>query len=190
MEGVHDTHFQIGIPGGIWQTATARTSIGLGTADSPTFTQVTLDTEPTTISHAVTKAYADSLVAGAFWEDVMVATIANVDLSTELEAGDVIDDYTLVTGDRVLVKEQTDATENGLYVVPASGAASRAADADTGNEIENKKCIIQDGALTKHRFYFCITGDIILGTSNIKFSEVTLMSDHNSLFLFLGYRGG
>lgn len=160
---------------------------GVTTGDTPTFTQVNLSTEPEAVSNAVTKSYADALVTGAFWEDVMVATIANIDLATELEAGDIIDDYTLVEGDRVLVKEQTDQTENGLYVATASGAASRATDADTAEEIEGKKCIILDGALTKHRFYFCITGNITLGVTDIRFAEVTLMSDHNSLS---GLQGG
>jgi len=97
-------------------TTTARTSLGVGEADTPTFNQVTLGVDPTNTDHSVTKSYADALVAGAFWEDVTVGTVANVDLSTDLEAGDTIDDYTLVEGDRVLVKEQTDQTENGLYL--------------------------------------------------------------------------
>ena len=51
------------------------------------------------------------------------ATTANIDLSTDLEDADVIDGVTLATGDRVLVKDQTDASENGIYIVAASGAA-------------------------------------------------------------------
>ena len=56
---------------------------------------------------------------------VRVATTTNVNLSSGLEAGDTIDGVTLVAGDRVLVWAQTDPTENGVYEVPASGAASR-----------------------------------------------------------------
>lgn len=166
---------------------TARTSFGLGTGDTPTFNQVLLGIDPTNISHSVTKSYADALVAGAFWIDVDVATTANVDLSNALEAGDTIDDYVLVENDRVLVKEQTDQTQNGLYTVPASGAASRSTDADTVAEIENKKCIPLNGATTKHRLYFCITGDITLGVTDIKFAEVTQVSTHNTLS---GIQGG
>jgi len=160
---------------------TLNTIQDIRTGASPEFNQVTLGTDPTNVDHSVTKSYADALVAGAFWEDVTVGTVANVDLSTDLEAGDTIDDYVLVEGDRVLVKEQTDQTENGLYVVPANGAASRAADADTAGEIEGKKCIPLNGSLTQHRFYFCITGDITLGVTDIKFAEVTMMTAHNSL---------
>ncbi|KKL97906.1 hypothetical protein LCGC14_1829750, partial [marine sediment metagenome] len=168
-------------------TTTARTSLGVGEADTPTFNQVLLGVDPTNVSHSVTKSYADALVAGAFWEDVTIGTVANVDLSTALEAGDTIDDYVLVEGDRVLVMEQTDQTANGLYTVPASGAASRADDADTAAEIEGKKCIPLNGSLTKFRFYFCITGDITLGVTDIKFAEVTMMTAHNTLS---GLQGG
>jgi len=157
------------------------------TSATPEFNQVTLGTDPTNVSHAVTMSYADALVAGAFWTDVAVGTIANVALATGLEAGDTIDDYTLVDGDRVLVKEQTDQTENGLYVVPASGAASRATDADTAAEIENKKCIPLNGTVTQHHLYFCITGDITLGVTDIKFAEVTQVAAHNTLS---GIQGG
>ncbi|GAG99978.1 unnamed protein product, partial [marine sediment metagenome] len=168
-------------------TTVARTSLGVGEGDTPEFNQVTLGVDPTNVDHSVTKSYADALVGGAFWEDVDVGTVADVDLSNGLEAGDTIDDYTLVENDRVLVKEQTDQTENGLYTVPASGAASRADDANTAIEIEGKKCIPLNGSLTKHRFYFCITGDITLGVTNIKFAEVTMMTAHNTLS---GLQGG
>jgi hypothetical protein len=66
---------------------------------------------------------------------VHVATTANVDLSSALDNGSTIDGETLVTGWRVLVKDQANPEENGIYVVPASGAASRAADADSSAEV-------------------------------------------------------
>lgn len=54
----------------------------------------------------------------------LVAT-SNLALASALEAGDTVDGVTLVEGDRILVAGQTDETENGVYLVPASGAASR-----------------------------------------------------------------
>lgn len=183
-----DTSAWLGVGNSIAITTTTLDTIqDIRTNASPGFNQVTLGTDPTNVNHSVTKSYADALVAGAFWTDVDVGTIANVDLSNGLEAGDTIDDYTLVEGDRVLVKEQTDQTENGLYVVPASGAASRAADADTAAEIESKKCIPLNGTVTQHHLYFCITGDITLGVTDIKFAEVTLVGSHNTL---TGIQGG
>lgn len=57
---------------------------------------------------------------------VRLATTANVDLSGgDIANGQTVDGVTVATGDLVLVASQTDETENGLYVAPASGAASR-----------------------------------------------------------------
>ena len=53
-----------------------------------------------------------------------VATTANVDLSADEENGDTIDGVTLATGERVLVKDQSTGSQNGLYTVVASGTAS------------------------------------------------------------------
>lgn len=61
---------------------------------------------------------------------VKVATTANITISTALNAGDTIDGVTLVNGDKVLVKNQTTASQNGVYVVSAS--PSRSTDFDTG----------------------------------------------------------
>ena len=64
-----------------------------------------------------TKNYVDQAVAGLRTRIIAeAATTANVNLTNGLEAGDSIDGVTLVAGDRVLVKDQTDATENGLYI--------------------------------------------------------------------------
>jgi hypothetical protein len=67
---------------------------------------------------------------------VRVATTANVNLAGGgIAAGQVVDGVTLATGDRVLVKNQSTASQNGIYTAPASGGASRASDADADNEI-------------------------------------------------------
>lgn len=73
---------------------------------------------------------------------VRVATTANGTLATAFANGSVIDGVTLVTGNRILIKNQTTASENGIYTVNASGAPTRATDFDTnGDEISNG-CII------------------------------------------------
>lgn len=151
-----------------------RAELNLAVGDTPTFAQVVLSNSPSNNSHGVTKAYADALYGGAgtFWSNVCLATTAAIDLSTDLEAGDTIDGITLVAGDRILVKDQTNAEENGLYVASASGVASRATDADTAEEVENRKCIILNGAVNVNKFFFCITTSIILETTPIQFGEL------------------
>ena len=85
-----------------------------------------------------------------------VATTANVNLSNALENGDTLDGITLVTGDKVLVKDQTDATENGIYLVPASGAASRDPDFNTVDELAGQLVIVQEGSTEADRIFYVL----------------------------------
>lgn len=97
---------------------------------------VTLNADPTQALEAATKQYVDAVAQGLNVHAAAVAaTTGNVDLSTALEAGDAIDGVTLVTGDRVLVRAQSTTSQNGVYVVQATGAAVRASDFDTPTEI-------------------------------------------------------
>ena len=86
---------------------------------------------PSSSSDAATKNYVDNLVTGLKTRIITrVATTANINLSNALENGDTLDGITLSTGDKILVKDQTDATENGIYDVVASGTATRNTDYD------------------------------------------------------------
>ena len=161
--------------------ATARTSLGLGTmatqaSDNVSITggAITGMSAPSSGSDVTTKTYVDDLVAGLKTRIITrVATTANVNLSNGLENGDTLDGITLVTGDKVLVKDQTDATENGIYLVPASGAASRDPDFNTVDELAGQLVIIQEGTTNEDTIFLCTTdtgGSI--GSVNITFSQV------------------
>ena len=70
--------------------------------------------DPTSAQDVATKAYVDSVAEGIAWKDsTRVATTANITLSGP---GSTIDGITMVSGDRVLVKDQTTASENGVYI--------------------------------------------------------------------------
>jgi hypothetical protein len=98
---------------------------------------VTLNADPVNALDAATKQYVDAVAEGLHVHaSVVAATTANVDLSTGLEAGDVIDGVTLVAGDRVLVKNQSTTSENGIYIASTSGVAVRASDYNTASEID------------------------------------------------------
>lgn len=73
---------------------------------------------------------------------VKAATTANITLS----GTQTIDGIALVAGDRVLVKDQTTASENGIYIV-AAGAWSRAADADVASELTGAMVAVDQGTV-------------------------------------------
>lgn len=123
---------------------------------------------PTAGSDAATKTYVDSVAEGLKpKEAVRVASTANVDISTGLENGDSIDGVTLATGDRVLLKDQTAPEENGIYVVVASGAASRSTDMDSLtpiDEVNGASVPVQEGNDNEGKIFVQTGGVSTLGT--------------------------
>lgn len=127
--------------------------------------------DPTAAQDAATKAYIDAAVAGFAWKDeVRVATTGNIDLAAGLINGAVVDGVTLATGDRVLVKNQTAGAENGIYVVAASGAAGRAADANSAAEITQAAVFVMEGTTNADTAWVNSTNaPITLGTTALSF---------------------
>jgi hypothetical protein len=161
--------------------ATVRTSLGLGsiaTQDSNNVTitggSITGMSTPSLGSDVTTKTYVDDLVAGLKTRIITrLATTANLDLATDLENGDTLDGVSLVTGNKILVKDQTNQTQNGIYIVPASGAASRDPDFDTVAELAGQLVIIQEGSTNADKIYLCTTDNSgSIGSVNITFSQV------------------
>ena len=117
--------------------------------------------------------YADSVAQGLDVKDsVRLATTAALTLASDLENGDTLDGVALATGDRVLVKDQADATENGIYVVAASGAPSRAADADQGDLTGGMFVFVEEGTANADNGFVCtVNGTPTLGTDDIVFAQ-------------------
>ena len=162
--------------------ATARTSLGLGSIATQAASNVAITGgsvtglgSPTGGSDATTKTYVDNLIAGLKTRIITrVATTANIDLTADLQNGDTIDGITLVTGNKVLVKDQSTATQNGIYNVVASGTATRDPDYDTVDELAGQLVIVQEGTVGADRIFLCTTdsgGSI--GSTDISFSRVT-----------------
>ena len=125
---------------------------------------------PTDDNHAATKAYVDAARSGLdVKQSVRVATTAAVLLASGLEDTDVIDGVTLATGDRVLVKNQGTASENGIYVVQASGAAVRATDFDGTGEVSGGAfTFVEDGTVNADSGWVVASnGAITVGTDAI-----------------------
>ena len=92
--------------------------------------------DPSANTDAANKQYVDNVARGLHWKaPVRAATTANGTLATAFANGQSIDGVTLATNDRILIKNQTTASENGIYTVNASGAPTRATDADTNGEL-------------------------------------------------------
>jgi len=114
-------------------------------------------------------------VAGLSWKQaVRVATTANGTLSSAYENGDTVDGVTLATGDRILIKNQTTGSENGIYTVNASGAPTRATDADGGAELVNASCYVSEGTTNADTQWTCTTNaPITVGSTSLAFAQLT-----------------
>jgi len=162
--------------------STARTNLGLGTIATQNANNVSISGgsvtglgDPSVSSEAATKNYVDQAVAGLRTRIIAeAATTANIDLTADLQNGDTLDGVTLVTGDRVLVKDQTDATANGLYIVVVSGTASRDPEHDTIAELSGQMIVVNQGTTNDNKIFLCTTdSDATIGVSNITYSQVT-----------------
>ena len=162
--------------------STARTNLGLGTIATQDANNVSISGgsvtglgDPSATSDAATKNYVDQAVAGLRTRTIAeAATTGNISLTTDLQNGDTIDGVTLVTGDRVLVKDQTTATQNGLYIVVASGAASRDPEHDTIAELSGGMVVVNQGTSNDNKIFLCTTdSDGVIGSTNITYTQVT-----------------
>ena len=162
--------------------STARTNLGLGTIATQDANNVSVSGgsitglgDPSVSSEAATKNYVDQAVAGLRTRVIAeAATTANIDLTADLQNGDTLDGVTLVTGDRVLVKDQTDATANGLYIVVASGTASRDPQFDTIAELSGQMIVVNQGTVNDNKIFLCTTdSDATIGVSNITYTVIT-----------------
>lgn len=129
---------------------------------------------PTDPAHAATKGYVDAARSGLdVKQSVRAATTGPLTIASDLEAGDVVDGVTLVAGDRVLVKDQSTGSENGIYVVSATGAASRADDADTSAEVTaGMFTFVSEGTVNADSGWVLTTNDAItLGTTPLTFAQ-------------------
>jgi hypothetical protein len=122
--------------------------------------------DPDDPQDAATKAYVDAVSIGldvkqsaraATTADIVLANLQTLDTSV-----------TLIAGDRVLVKDQDDATENGIYVVVAGGAWTRADDAVQGKLNAGAFVFVEEGDLNASNGYVLSTPNpVTIGDDDI-----------------------
>jgi hypothetical protein len=129
---------------------------------------------PTNDNDAANKAYVDAVAEGLdAKESVRAATTAAGTLASDFENGDVVDGVTLSTGDRVLIKNQGTGSENGIYVVQASGAPVRADDLDTGDTAASSYVFVEEGTTNADSGWLCINdqGSDVVGTDALNWTQ-------------------
>ena len=133
---------------------------------------------PTEATHAATKGYVDSARSGLdVKQSVRAATTATINLSTDADNGSIIDGVTLVTGNRILVKDQgvggVAHADNGIYTVNASGAPTRATDFDEDAEVTpGAFTFVEEGTANGDAgFVVATNGSITVGSTAILFTQ-------------------
>ncbi len=124
---------------------------------------------PVNATDAATKAYVDSVAVGLDVKaSVVAATTGAGTLSSSFASGQVIDGVTLATGNRILIKNQTSGSDNGIYIV-GTGAPTRSSDANSsGNYISGAFVFVEAGTINGGGAFVVATqGTITPGTTAV-----------------------
>lgn len=124
---------------------------------------------PSSANDAATKTYVDTVANGKDWkESCRAASTANVNVSS---APSSIDGVTLSSGDRILLKNQTTGSQNGIYVFNGSGSAlTRSTDAAVLTS--GTTCFVTEGSSSAGSEYLLATADpITVGTTPLSWTQ-------------------
>ncbi len=128
--------------------------------------------DPVNAQDAATKGFVEATSQGLDVKDsCKAATTGNITISTALNNGDTLDGVTLSTNDRVLVKDQSTASQNGIYVVGSSPA--RAADLAAGSDAAGMFTFVEQGTVNADNGFVCTSnkGSAVTGTNNLTFAQ-------------------
>ena len=153
------------------------TTIGAISPSSAAFTTATVSTAPVSGTDVVNKNYLEFFAAGISWKQpVVCGTTANITLS----GLQTLDGVTVVAGDRVLVKNQSTSSQNGIYLASAT-AWSRAPDADTWDELISAICFVESGSTLSGSAWYCtIQSGGTIGTTAITWSNFSVAATYTA----------
>ena len=147
------------------------TTIGATTPSTAVFSSGQVLATPSGSTDIANKLYVDSVAAGLSWKQpFQVATTVNL---TTRSGFPVIDTYQTVAGDRILVKNQTNAAQNGIYIA-SSGTWAYAADGDTWNEYISAIGFVEYGSQLGSAWYCSAQAGGTLGTTNMVWSNFSV----------------
>lgn len=153
------------------------TTIGATTPSSAAFTTATVATAPVGTTDVVNKQYLEYFAAGLSWKQpVLCATTANITLS----GVQTLDGISTTAGSRVLVKNQTAAAENGIYI-SAAGAWARSDDANTWNELVSAMLFVEEGSTLAGKAFYCTAQQGgTLGTTAVNWSNFSVAASYTA----------
>jgi hypothetical protein len=142
------------------------TTIGLTTPAAAAFTSASATSLPIGGNDLTNKTYVDAALAGISWkEPVRAATTGNITLS----GAQTVDGVAVVAGERVLVKDQSTASQNGIYIVGTPW--TRAPDANTWDELVSALVFVESGGLAGSAWYCYIQPGGTLGVTAVNWSN-------------------
>ncbi len=147
------------------------TTIGAITPSTAVFSSGQVLATPAGNSDLVNKLYVDSVAAGLSWKaPFQVATITNL---ASRSGFPIIDTYQTVAGDRILVKNQTNAAQNGIYIASA-GTWAYATDGDSWNEYISAIGFVEYGSQLGSAWYCSAQAGGTLGVTNMNWSNFSV----------------
>ena len=140
--------------------------------------KITNVSTPTANGDVANKSYVDTAISNlnSLFDakgSVRVATTTNGTLASAFANGQTIDGVTLATGNRILLKNQSTQSENGIYTVNASGAPTRATDMDVWTEVPGAFIAVEEGFINADTIWLCTANQGgTIGSTAITFQQI------------------
>lgn len=145
------------------------TTVGLTTPAAAAFTTASMADQPVDNFDLCNKLYVDTLALGIAWKQpVLAATTVPITLS----GAQTVDTVGVVAGDRVLVKNQSSAAENGIYIVGTPW--TRSPDANSWTELISAMVFVEEGSQGGSAWYCSAQPGGTLGTSAVNWANFSL----------------